>query len=145
VLSQETLHSAYNSMGAPEQFDPVAGQVTGLTPFSFAAGVLPIIYDQQVSANVLAGHFGPEVGLITDAAERSGSLVLAGSDNVPAQAVIYATAEEPLIGEELYAAGAYVQAGPAHQASLRVQDAFRWILIVILLGGALLKLLGGAW
>jgi hypothetical protein len=46
------------------------------------------------------------------------------------------------IGEELFAIPAYMQAGPAYAASLRVQDLLRWVLIILLLGGAVLKILG---
>lgn len=142
ILSQDTLQTAYRAIGAEDQYLPTSGQITGLTPTSYAAGVLPVIYDQQVSANVLAGHFGAEVALITDAAERNGSFTLAGSDSLPAQAVMFATSQEPLIGEELYAGGAYLQAGTVHIASLRAQDILRWILAGIILAGAALKLAG---
>jgi hypothetical protein len=67
---------------------------------------------------------------------------VAGTDDISAQAVLYATSDEPLIGEELYAAGAYLNAGTAHSASLRMQDIVRWLLVVIILFGALLKLIG---
>jgi hypothetical protein len=129
-------------MGADEQYDPDSGQLSGFTPFSYAAGTLPVIYDQQASVNVLIGTFGNEVALITDASERKGSLTLGCSDNLPAQAILYAAAQEPLIGEELYAGGAYLQAGPAHIASLRAQDILRWVLIVVILLLAALKLVG---
>lgn len=142
ILTQDSLRSAYHAVGADTQFDPLSGQITGLTPFSYAVGTLPILYDQHVSATVLAGHFGAEVALMTDASERNGSLTLAGSDNLPAQAVLFATAQEPLIGEELYAGGAYLQAGLMHFASLRAQDIFRWVLIAAILGGVALKLVG---
>ncbi|MBN1146763.1 MAG: hypothetical protein JXA78_05880 [Anaerolineales bacterium] len=142
ILSQDTLSSAYSAIGAGDQYDPISGQLSGVTPFSYAAGALPVIYDQQVSVNVLVGSFGSEVALITDAAERKGSLSIAGSDNLTAQAVLYATAQEPLIGEELYAGGAYLQAGPLHLASLRAQDILRWVLtgVILLLSAA--KLVG---
>jgi hypothetical protein len=142
ILSQDTLRSTYQEIGAANRYDPTSGQLTGLTPFSYAAGTLPIIFDQQVSANILAGHFGSEVGLITDAGERSGSLTLAGSDSLTAQAVLYATAHEPLIGEELYASGAYIQAGLMHLASVKAQDVLRWLLVGIILAGVALKLAG---
>lgn len=142
VLSQDTLQSAYHAIGADEQYDPISGQLSGLTPFSYAAGTIPVIYDQQVSLNILVGHFGSEVGLITDAAERSGSTCLGGSDNLSAQAVLYATADEPLIGEELYVAGAYTRSGPMHMASLRAQDIVRWVVIGVILVFSGLKFLG---
>jgi len=142
ILSQDTLHQAYQAMGADDQYDPDSGQLSGLTPFSYAVGTLPVIYDQQVSVNVLIGSFGSEVALITDASERKGALTLAGSDNLPAQAILYATAQEALIGEELYAGGAYLQAGPVHNASLRAQDILRWVLFGGILVLAGLKMMG---
>jgi hypothetical protein len=142
VLSQDTLQSTYQMIGAEDQFNPDSGQLSGLTPFSYAAGTIPVIFDQQVSMNILAGHFGSEVALITDAAQRSGGSSIAGSDDISAQAVLYASADESLVGEELFVAGAYTQAGPMHMASLRTQDIVRWVLIGIILIGAGLKFLG---
>jgi hypothetical protein len=113
-----------------------------LTPFAYAAGTLPVISNEQTAAHILAGHFGSEVALIADAAERSQNLTLAGSDSLPAQAILFAAAQEPLIGEELYAAGAYVNAGPLHTASLHAQDVFRWLLVLGILIGVILKLAG---
>jgi hypothetical protein len=142
ILSQDTQNSTYQSIGSANLYDPSSGQITGLTPFSFAAGTLPVIFDQNVAANVLAGHFGSEVALITEAGERNGSLTLAGSDNLTAQAVLYAAAQEPLIGEELYASGAYIQTGNMHNASLKTQDLMRWVIILAILAGAALKIVG---
>lgn len=141
ILSQDTLQAAakFTEQAA---FDPTAGRLTGLTPFSYAAGAIPAIRDENVSANVLMGNFGVEVALLTDAVERENTFVLAGSDNLTAQAVIYASAQEPLIGEEIYAAGAYVESGPLHTASLTVQDILRWLIIAAILVGALLTLAG---
>jgi hypothetical protein len=82
------------------------------------------------------------VALLTEAAERSGSLTIGGSDQLQAQAVLYAAAQEPLIGEEVFASGAYLGVEPAHVASLRVQDIFRWALIIIILLGAAARLVG---
>ena len=142
ILSQDTLRQVYQSMGVVEQYDPNSGQLSGVTPFSYAVGAIPVIYDQQVSVNILSGHFGSEVALLTDAAERSGSISLAGSDNLTAQAVLYASAQEPLIGEELFAGGAYINTNPAHPASLLAQDILRWVLIGFIILGAIAKLLG---
>jgi TRAP-type C4-dicarboxylate transport system permease small subunit len=46
------------------------------------------------------------------------------------------------IGEDLYAVPAYLNAGPAHTASLRVQDILRWVFIGGIILGAVLKALG---
>lgn len=142
MLSQDTLRSVYRSAGRLNQYDPTAGQVSGLTPFSYAAGTMPVVSDEQVAASLLIGHFGSEVALITEAAERNNSLTLAGSDQVSTQAVIYAVAEEPVIGEDVFAAGAYLEAGTIQVASLRAQDVLRWAIVGVTLIGAVLKFLG---
>ncbi len=142
ILSQDTLRGTYRAMGLEHEYKPGSAQLTGLTPLSYAAGTMPVIREGHVSANVLAGHLGSEVALLTDAGERAGSITIAGTDSLPGQAVLYATAHEPLIGEELFAGGAYLSAGPLHIASLRAVDVFRWAIIVIILIGAIARLAG---
>jgi Domain of unknown function (DUF6754) len=142
ALSQDVLHSSYKAAGSERTYDPAQGQVTGITPFSYVAGTMLATADHPLQANLLAGHFGSEAALIADAADRSGQLTVAGSDGLPAQAAFLAAADETLIGEELFAGGAYLQAGRAHQASLLAQDALRWLIILLILAGVVLKLLG---
>jgi hypothetical protein len=142
ILSQDTLRAGYKAAGAEELYDPTTGRLTGLTPFSFAAGAIPVMKDEDVSANIFIGHFGPEVALLADAAERTNSPVVAGATDPSAQALIYASVEYPLIGEELFAASAYSNAGVAHQTSLQVEDILRWAIVLVLLVGSGLKLLG---
>ena len=143
ILSQDNLHAAYRIAGAEHQYKATSGQLAGITPFSYVAGAMPTIADQDISANLISGGFGVEVGLLADAAERKNSFTFAATDSLPAQAVLYASAREALIGEELFASGAYLHAGRSHIASLYVQDVLRWLLILVLLGGAATKLLGG--
>lgn len=142
LLAQETLRTAQEAVAKDKRFDPTQGRITGMTPFSYAAGAMPYIRDDQVSTNVLIGNYGVEVALLTEAAEREGSSMIAASDNLPAQAVLYAATSGSLIGEELFAVGAYHQAGHFHSASLRVQDILRWGIIAVIFVGILLKLVG---
>jgi hypothetical protein len=142
ILSQDTLQSTYQSLGTDQRYDPTNARLTGLSPMAYAAGCVPIIHDEHISANFFAGHIGTEIALLTEAGERSSSLTVAGTDSIHAQAVLYATSDEPLLGEELYAAGAYLGAGPVHIASLHMQDILRWVLIAVILIGACIKLLG---
>lgn len=140
ILSQDTLQNTYRSLATQERYDPTNARLTGLTPLAYAAGAMPTIQDEQVSANIFAGHFGAEVALLTEAGERNRSMTMAGSDSISAQAVLYATADEPLLGEELYAAGAYLGESLIHSASLRMQDIMRWVLVAAIIIGAILKL-----
>jgi hypothetical protein len=142
ILSQDTLQSGYRAAGAEEQYRFTTGRLTGLTPFAFAAGTMPVARDENVSANVVIGDLGAEAALLADASESANADLIAASDNLPAQSVFYASSQDPLIGEELFAAGAYLGAGASHEASLQTQDVLRWLVILAILGGAVLKILG---
>jgi hypothetical protein len=142
ILAQDTLEAGYRDAGAAELYQPTSGRVAGLTPFSATAGTIPILRDEDVSAAVFMGHFSVDAGLLADAAERDNVLAVGSSDDLAGQAVWYASAPETLIGEELFAAAAYVGGTPTQTASLTVQDILRWAIIVVLVIGAALKLVG---
>jgi hypothetical protein len=142
VLSQDTLQAAYRGSNALEQYDSDRGRLVGTNPMAYAVGTIPVVRKEQISTNILVGDYGPEVGLICEAAENSKTFTMAVSNSLPAQAVMYATADEPLIGEELFGIPAYLGAGIFHFASLRVQDILRWVIIGLLVLGAVLKFLG---
>jgi hypothetical protein len=141
MLSQDTLQAGYKAAGAADLYAPATGRVAGLNPFGYAAGAMNISTDENVSANIMIGHFGSEVALIADAAERGNAAVIGASDNLAGQAVLFASGQEALVGEELFASGAYLGAGAFHTASLTLQDLFRWLVILALLGGAAAKFL----
>jgi hypothetical protein len=140
ILAQDTQRSAANDLGG--EFDPLRARLTGVTPLSYASGTGALIEEEGVGANLLVGNFGTEVALIAEAGERAGSPTLGGTDNLSGQAVLFASADHPLIGEEVFASGAYLGAGKLHHGSLYAQDVLRWVLIIAILAGAILKLVG---
>jgi hypothetical protein len=142
ILAQDTIKGTSKAISVADQIRNPSGELIGVTPFSYAAGTLTTIRDDNVSANVHTGWFGNEVTWLTTAGERQSSTTIAGTSQLPAQAIIYASASDPLIGEELYAGGAYLGAGKMHQASISAQDVIRWIIIALILGSVLLNLLG---
>jgi len=142
LFSQDTLQAGYKAAGADDQYRVSTGRLTGLTPFAYAAGTMPVAHDENVSANVVIGDLGIEAALLAEAADRQDSQLIASSDNLSAQSILYAAAQEPLIGEELFASGAYIGAGASHEASVQVQDILRWLIILAIVVGAVLKVFG---
>lgn len=142
VLSKDILQSAHQGSSVAGQFDPARARLTGLTPFSYAAGGMMAESDEEVSANLLLGSFGAEAGLLVEASERQHAMLLGASDSLPGQAVLLAGSQQPLVGEELFAAPEYLRHQGMHSASLGVQDVLRWLLIAGMLLGAVLKLAG---
>ncbi len=145
LLAQGILHATFAESGAASRYRPDLAPVVGLTPYAYAAGAMLIAAQPSTATTVMLGSLGPEAALIADAAEQNQQLVVAGTDHVPTQAVLYAAAEEPLIGEEIFAAGAYLGKDPLHNASLQAQDVLRWVLIGAMVLGGLLNLIGGWW
>jgi hypothetical protein len=142
ILAQDTIRGSSQAISLAGERKNPSGELIGVTPFSYAAGTLTTIRDDNVSANVYTGWFGNEIIWLTTAGERQNSPTIAGTAQLPAQAVIYASASDPLIGEELYASGAYLGAGKMHEASISAQDVMRWIIIFLILGSVLFNLLG---
>lgn len=142
VLSQDTLQTAYQSAGVEEYFEPSSGRLAGLTPFSYAAGAMTVSRQEQVSTDVVMGDFGPEAGLLAEASERENSLLIAAAYEPAAQSILFASAADPLVGEELFAAPAYLGKDPAQRASLHTEDILRWLIILALLIAAGLKMAG---
>jgi hypothetical protein len=141
MLAQDSLQAGYKAAGVEELYAPTTGRVAGLSPFGYAAGAMHVPQNENVSANIMIGNFGPEVALLADSAERENALVIGASDNLAGQAVLFANTQDALIGEELFSAGAYLGAGASHVSSLTVQDILRWLVILALLGGAVAKIL----
>jgi len=142
LLTQDTIQAGYQAAGVGELYTPTTGRVTGLGPFGFAAGALHITQNENVSANIMLGNFGPESALLAEASDRENVVVIGASNDLAGQSVLFASSQDALIGEELFAAGAYIGAGTSHAASLTVQDILRWLIVFVLLGGAFAKFAG---
>ncbi len=140
LLTQDVLRAAYRMGNTPEQYDPDRGRLAGPTPLSYVAGGMLAIHSEDVSVNILGGSIGSEAALLADAAGRQRAFTLSATDSLPAQAAMYASADEVLLGEEVYALPAYMAAGPIYTGSVKAQDVLRWVLAVALIGGGLFTL-----
>ncbi len=134
-LGYDILRRAYASRGRLSSYDNSAMQwyPSGPRSLAFAAAVTALLGIDHVNANVLVGSFGPEMALIAEGTQRRGQSLIAASDQLTGQAIAYAMADEPLIGEELFSAGAYMSDEARFTAALVTQDLLRWLLILLLL------------
>ncbi len=96
---------------------------------AFAAALTGMIGVERVSGSILVGTYGAEIALVLDAATRGGRAVVAGSDNLVGQAVAYGMATTPLIGEEMFVAGAYLGDDAGTLAGAVATDTLRWLLV----------------
>jgi hypothetical protein len=138
LLSQDVMYSTYRQMRVEERFDQDLGRLAGLGPAGYAAGAMITPSAEKVSATFVIGAMGAEAALIADTGAQHGTVIAAVTDPV-GQAAVFATTDHPLVGEELFAAGAYLKVSHAHAASLQAQDVLRWIAIGVILFGAVIS------
>lgn len=144
-LAQDTLRRAMQSRDLLSHYEPgaVRWYPAGPRSLAFAAALTATLGDDDVGANLLVGSFGPELALIAEAAQRRSQPLIAASDQLTGQAVAYAFADAPLIGEELFAAGAYLGEAPNQTAMILTQDFLRWMLIFAIIALAVLTVISG--
>lgn len=144
-LGQDTLRRAYQSRGriAAYKSTGVRWYPAGSRSLAFAAAVTTMMRDDEISANVLGGSYGPELSLMIDAAQRRDIPVVAVSDQLEGQAVAYALADAPLIGEEVFASESYLGDETAPTSESIAIDVLRWLTVLALLVGLIANILEG--
>jgi hypothetical protein len=146
LLAQNGVRTAFadspagGGAEATEQVRLIAPQ-----PAAYAAGVMNILDSDEVDGTVLVGKFGDEYLLMGETAARHRMAHIGGASDPNTLPFIYASAQETLLGEEIYAAGAYLKHIPAHVGSLVAQDTMRWVVALIMLGGVLIATLQWGW
>lgn len=139
-LAQETLRAAYSRHGLLKEFQPSQVRLVAPTPIGYAAGTMDLLNRESVSANILLGAFGPEAGLITQAGSNSGLTQVAGTDDLNALSVFFASTDRVAIGEELYAADVYLSRRPSWVSTLIAEDDIRLFLVLGIIVAGVLKL-----
>ena len=99
--------------------------------------------DDEISSNVLAGSFGPELALILDSGKRRNTPIVAMSNQLDGQAIAYVFSDELLIGEEIFAAASYLSMQDNRDAESVTVDILRWLIILTMLAGFVMMMLQG--
>lgn len=113
--------------------------ITQQDRLAYIAGVENALDTGANAGVVMLGRFDAEYLLAGETAHRLNIPQIAGSSRFEALPlmVISAGSEETLIGEEIYAAPAYLSRKPAQLASLRAQDALRMLIIAVIIVGVI--------
>ncbi len=145
-LGYDTLRRAQRARGFAGTMQPGALRwfPEGSRSLAWAGASSALMGSELVGANLLVGSFGAELALLSLTAARHGQSFLAVSDRLDGQAIAWVTGDEPLIGEELFFAGAWLSPDPGNHAAVLMQDTLRWLLIAALVALVVLAHGGGA-
>ncbi len=143
-LTEEVIRLGYLMEGKPEKFDPkIINYFPGQSPM--VTGILGTFQRERPAASFHIGGLYYESVVIGEAAKFVGAFVVAGTANTHQLAFIVATSDYVLIGEEIYAAAAYISREPMQIASIASEDWVKFILMAITVIGMLLESAGIHW
>jgi hypothetical protein len=141
-VTEEIVHQAFVAEGRSDSF--VADDVRFMSDdqFAYASGVLGIMAREHVATNVMMGAFWAESLIFAEAGAISGAIQIAGTANTHQIPFFVAACDYALIGEELYAASAYLSKDPVLIGNLVGQDFGKIFGVVIILIGTIMATMG---
>lgn len=145
AVAQETVKAAYMDAGRPDDYKEDMVYFLTNSQFGYVGAVNGIMLRQLPATNVYMGKFYAESLLLAETGALAGSIQIAGTDEVAQIPFFVVACDYTLIGEELYAASAYLGREPLLLGSLKAQDyAKAAVIIIALLGSILLNFADGS-
>jgi hypothetical protein len=135
TAARETVKQAYMEAGKPDQFKE--DMVTYITydQFAYAASVSGKMVRERPATNFLIGSFFAESLIFAETGQGVGAIQIAGTADVTQLPFFVTACDYTLMGEELYAASAYLSREPVLLGSIKAQDAVKAIILVVIAVG----------
>jgi hypothetical protein len=145
TAARETIKTSYMTAGRPDAYnDDMVHYVTD-EQFGYVAAVDGIMVRQKPAACFYLGAFFAESLIMAETGNSIGAIQIAGTA-MPAQLPFFVAAcDFTLIGEELFAASAYLSNEPKQLGSLKGQDVGKAVAMGVILVGAIAATLSTAW
>lgn len=147
AAAQEVVQQAYIAEGRGESYNKDTVRYVAGEQMAFTATVNGYMMRERPAANIFMGAFYAESLLLAETGNAAGSIQIAGTAQPEQLPFFIAACDYTLMGEELFAAGAYLSHEPLMLGGLKGQDLMKvLILIAIFVGAVLVTLnLGGEW
>src|SRR5262245_21297123 len=142
TIAEEMVKSGYLHAGRPEAYDPTSVRFVSPEQFAYTAAVGGIMLRDKPAAHIFMGAFFAESILLAETGFSTGAIQVAGTANVHELPFFVVACDYTLIGEELYAASAYLSKEPKLVGALKGADIMKLAVIATLLVGCLLETLG---
>jgi hypothetical protein len=137
VVAQETVRTAYLEAGRPDQYNPDNIFFVTSMQFPYVAAVNGIMLRERPATNFYMGVFFAESLILAETGNVAGSIQIAGTDQTAQLPFFVAACDYTLIGEELYAASAYLSQEPVQLGTLKAQDYTKAIVMAFIILGAM--------
>ncbi len=145
VSAREAVRAAYLAEGRPDLYKEEMVNYVTYDQFAFTAAVSARMIREKPAAIFLVGYFFAESLILAETGQSTGAIQIAGQADPTQLPFFVVTCDYTLIGEELYAAGAYLSREPILLGSMRGQDIAKALLIFVGLTGIIAVSLGMSW
>ena len=142
---REMVRTSYLDEGRPDAYNEENIFFLTDSQFAYAAGVDGMMVREKPAAVFLQGQFYAESLLMAETGNSIGAIQIAGTDSEHQLPFFIAACDYTLIGEELYAATAYLSKDPMFLGSLRGQDWGKVVIFAAIVLGVILELSGVNW
>ena len=142
---REMVKAAYLNEGRPDSYNEDTIFFLTDSQFAYAAGVDGIMLREKPAAIFLQGTFYAESLILAETGNSIGAIQIAGTDSEHQLPFFISACDYTLIGEELYAASAYLSKEPMLLGSIRGQDWGKVIIFAVIVLGVILELAGVNW
>ncbi len=141
TIAEEMVKGGYLHAGRPEAYDPNSVRFVSPEQFAYVAAVTGIMLRDRPAAHIFMGSFYAESLLLAETGFATGAIQVAGTANVHQLPFFVVACDYTLIGEELYAASAYLSGEAKLVGGLKGADLMKVIIIAALLVGSILETL----
>jgi hypothetical protein len=138
AAARESVKEAYLEAGRPDLFNEEIVTYITYDQFAFTAALSGKMVREKPAVNFFIGSFFAESLLLAEAGQATGAIQISGTAEVAQLPFFVCATDYTLIGEELYAASAYLSREPIMVGSIKGQDIFKLALIVYILVGIVL-------
>jgi hypothetical protein len=137
-IAQDVIGDAYNKAGRPDAFS-ADDDVNFLSnqQFAYAAGVAGMIQREKFAALFLFGTFFAESLIMAENANMVGAIQIAGTVSTTQVPFFIAACDYVIIGDEYYAATAYLTRQPTLLGSIVGQDRVKIGIATVIVVGAI--------
>jgi len=142
AICQEVVKESYLAAGRPDAYKEDANFFITSDQFAYTAAVDGIMLREQPAANFFMGAYYAESLLLAEPGAATGAIQIAGTDSDHQLPFFITSCDYTLIGEELYAASAYLSREPVLVGTLRGQDIGKGVFLGAIVVGTLLVTLG---
>lgn len=142
AAAQEILKEAYVEVGRPDLYDEDKVYFTTTQQFGYASTIAGTMVREKPGAIFLMGHYYAESLIMAETGNTVGAIQIAGTAATDQLPFFIAACDYVLIGEEFYAASAYLSDRPDELATIKAEDFIKALYMLVIPVGSVLESVG---